>query len=119
MKVEDFFWMVGILEGEGCFMHGPPSRPNRPIIAIQMTDEDVVKRVASLIGTRVWCDLQGQRGRLRPWKPTFKTVLGGSRAVALMKEIAPHMGSRRRSKIEEIILEYIPRLPGHRNRLVA
>ena len=39
-----------LLEGEGSFMPGPPSYSNSPIIAVQMTDEDVVVRVAQAFG---------------------------------------------------------------------
>ena len=43
---DEFFWLVGLLEGEGSFMPAPPSEPTRPRISIQMTDEDVLSRVA-------------------------------------------------------------------------
>ena len=48
MIARDLYWLAGLLEGEGSFMRGPPSRPNMPAIAIQMTDEDVIQRVAQL-----------------------------------------------------------------------
>src|SRR5437773_1471366 len=28
MALDPFYWLAGILEGEGTFMSGPPSRPN-------------------------------------------------------------------------------------------
>src|SRR5712664_747929 len=50
MKGSDFFWLVGILEGEASFIKGPPSRPYCPYVCLQMSDEDVIARVASLWG---------------------------------------------------------------------
>lgn len=43
---DTLLWLAGLLEGEGSLIPGPPSYPNSPIIAIQMTDEDVVAKAA-------------------------------------------------------------------------
>jgi len=37
-------WFAGLLEAEGSFMKGTPSRPGSPIVSLQMTDEDVVEK---------------------------------------------------------------------------
>ncbi len=49
---DEFFWLVGLLEGEGSFMPGPPSEATRPRISIQMTDENVIRRVARIFGKK-------------------------------------------------------------------
>ncbi|MCA1643648.1 MAG: hypothetical protein LC785_17285 [Acidobacteria bacterium] len=49
MDESDFYWLCGLLEGEGSFMKGPPSRPQYPALSITSTDEDVIQRVASLL----------------------------------------------------------------------
>jgi hypothetical protein len=41
---ETLIWLAGILEGEGSFMKGPPSSPNRPVISMVTTDIDVALR---------------------------------------------------------------------------
>ena len=50
MKALDFYWLCGLLEGEGSFMKGPPSRPQYPILTVTSTDEDVLQRVSKLFG---------------------------------------------------------------------
>jgi len=47
MEDADFYWLCGLLEGEGSFMKGPPSRPQYPVISMCSTDEDVMQRVSS------------------------------------------------------------------------
>ena len=32
MALDPLYWLAGILEGEGTFMSGPPSRPNAPVV---------------------------------------------------------------------------------------
>jgi hypothetical protein len=47
---EDFYWLTGLMEGEGSFLSGPPSRPHSPVLVVQMCDLDVVQRIAKLWG---------------------------------------------------------------------
>ena len=63
------YWLAGILEGEGSFMKGVPSNPNSPRIAIQMTDKDVLEKVAAIFKVSV-CRAGVARQRKHPhWKP--------------------------------------------------
>lgn len=106
MKPEDFYWLVGILEGEGCFMHlsRASDRRNRsPIIALSMTDLDVVEKVASLLGTHVW---KAGKPKKANHKQCYTTAIRHGRALHWMKQLLPHMGQRRAAKIVEIISEY-------------
>lgn len=94
-------------------MHGPPSQPNRPSISIGMTDQDVVERVASLLGTKVgkrWPATFQQKG----WKPVFYTVKKGQPAVDLMQVLLPMMGLRRQERIREVVARYVPRRRGQK-----
>src|SRR6202012_5290481 len=109
----DFFWLVGLLEGEGSFMHGPPSTPNQPRLVLHMTDLDIVERAARLMGTRCV-----PRKHSNPrWKPTFATMLRGRRAARLMQEMYPHLGSRRRAQIDRALSDYVDREPGNPRKL--
>ena len=104
--------MAGLLEGEGCFMRGPPSRPNMPAIAIEMTDEDIVRRVAQM-----WAvSYVALARRAAHWKQTFAAQLRGRRAVDLMKRLRPLMGSRRKQQIDAALAGYDP-IPSDRRRL--
>ena len=42
-----FYWIIGLLEGEGCFQKPTPSSPNQIRIILSMTDEDVVAQAAA------------------------------------------------------------------------
>lgn len=44
-------WLAGLLEGEGSFITLQlPDGRERPIISLQMTDQDVVERAAQIVG---------------------------------------------------------------------
>src|SRR5262245_9178233 len=101
MTHAEFHWLVGLLEGEGSFLKGPPCNPYLPVLSIESTDEDIVARVASLLG-RAYSSLKSRRGH---WKPSFRTVLKGRKAVDL-KKLQPLMGARRQQQIEEAVGSY-------------
>jgi len=94
-------WLAGILEGEGSFLSGPPSRPRAPAIVVGMSDLDVVQRVAKLLGV----NFVNVTERL-PHKTMYKTAVTGSRAVELMRLLHPLMGERRGRQIEKAIASY-------------
>lgn len=91
-----FHWLVGILEGEGTFLRGAPSRPGAPILRVSMTDRDVVERVANLLGRAVV--------RLRRRKPHHKlpyaTTIKGAPAVQVMYAVRPFLGKTRELQID-------------------
>lgn len=99
---EGMIWLAGLLEAEGTFLRPPPSMPNCPIVCCRMTDRDVVERVAAMFGTRV---LSIDKGRYRT---EYAATLKGSRAVTLMSELKPMMGSRRQRAIDSALAAYSP-----------
>ena len=105
IPVQDLHWLAGLLEGEGSFQAGPPSAPRYPIVALQMTDEDVVTRVATMFGRKVGC---WQSGKARE-RPVFLMRITGSKAVAWMTALQPLMGERRRMQIDRAVASYEPR----------
>lgn len=102
MLVEDFHWLVGLLEGEGTFMFGAPSSPNNPVVRLQMTDEDVVARAAALMGVG-YLALKARNSRC---KPSFVCALKGKPAIDLMSLLLPYMSARRSSRIVAIVTAY-------------
>ena len=100
MTTRDFDWLVGLLEGEGCFMHSSPGAP--PRIAIHMKDEDVMQRVGRLFERKViW--LHPPSHRAKGWSPLWRCTLSGSPALDMMERLLPGMGERRSAKIVEIL----------------
>jgi hypothetical protein len=94
---DDLLWLSGLLEGEGTF---DAHRGRYPRIRLGMTDRDVVGRAASLMDATVRVALHP-----KPAKPSFHTEISGERAAAIMREILPHMGARRSSKIAEALAD--------------
>lgn len=104
MKKSDLYWLAGILEGEGSFLKGPPSKPNQPLIKIEMTDKDVIVRVSKIFGIGYYF------ADRKPYKRVYRTILRGSSAVVLMRKLYPLMGIRRKDQITKAIHSYRFRL---------
>lgn len=94
----DVAWLAGIVEGEGSIMWAKAT----PVIALQMTDDDVVRRAAKLLGVDV----------RKPWRRAehHKLVYGcrayGRRAIGWMMTLYAFMGERRRAKIRECLAKW-------------
>lgn len=99
---KELFWLAGLLEAEGTFLHPPPSMPNCPIVSCRMTDRDVVERVAAMFGTKVVGIDKGQ------YRTEYAATLKGSGAVTFMTDIRPLMGRRRQGAIDTAIRCYRP-----------
>lgn len=95
---DDLIWLAGLLEGEGTF---DTHKQRYPRIRVGMTDRDVVGRAATLMGSSIRMTLSAQGH-----KPMFHSELSGARAADLMRLLIPHMGSRRSSKIGQILGDY-------------
>jgi hypothetical protein len=101
---KELHWLAGLLEAEGSFLEGPPSAPRRPVLAVQMTDEDVVARVAAMFGRQPGC-WQPRAGR----QTTYIARVTGAKAVAWMTALHPLMSQRRRMQIDRAVASYDPR----------
>jgi DNA-binding transcriptional regulator YiaG len=115
MKETALTWLAGLLEGEGSFLKAPPSSPNCPRISLEMTDKDIVERAASLMGGKA------VRRILKNtlWKPTYRVIIKGSRAAAIMRVLYPEMGMRRRAQIDAALEAYIERKKGDNTRRLS
>jgi hypothetical protein len=105
---QDFFWLIGILEGEGTFLAASPSGRGIPVVRVSMTDRDVVDRVGRLIERAV----VPVRKRRVHHKTPYVTTIKGAPAVLLMRAIYPYMGTYRQPQIERAIASW----HGHRMR---
>jgi hypothetical protein len=99
---------VGILEGEGTFLAGPPTARGQPVVRVSMTDRDVVERVGTLIDRAV----VPVRTRRAHHKTPYVACIKGAPAVALMRAVQPHMGAIRKAQIDRAIASW----HGHRAR---
>lgn len=103
---DEMWWLAGLLEGEGTFLAGPPSSPNRTSIVVQMTDRDVVERVSAVMGTATVRTVHPRR--YPHHKISFVTSLRGARARDLMVELRPLMGLRRQGQIDRALASFDP-----------
>lgn len=106
-------WLAGLLEGEGSFLPGPPSRPNTPAVTIQMNDQEVIAQVALLFGVS-WHQMRESSGNRAA---AYATRLRGKQAMDLMQQIYSRMGLRRQSQIDTALASYQPGLRGRSRRI--
>lgn len=90
------YWLAGLLEGEGTFLHGPPSSPTVPHIRVEMTDLDVIEHVAAIFRRTV----QRHKQRDARHKPSFSTTVKGASAAHFMRLIRPLLGARRQAQVD-------------------
>lgn len=88
----------------GVLPPGSSERSALPVVALQMTDEDVVARVASMFGRKP--------GRWQPrearHQETHLVRITGAKAVAWMLAPHPLMGERRRMQIDLAVASHAP-----------
>lgn len=96
MTVKEIAWLAGLLEGEGCFS----KRKNCVTIQINMTDCDVVRKSANLVGARSVGRREDKRANC---KPCFYWTIAGPRAAGWMMTVYPLMGKRRQARIRELL----------------
>lgn len=105
IKIKDIVWLAGLLEGEGCFSI---SEDSSPIIAINMTDYDIIKRARDLMCPNNSISLQKKDGNR---KDQYRITCCGNPAIQWMMTIYCLMGERRRIKIKEILTWWKAKLP--------
>ena len=104
IDVDTLHWLAGLFEGEACFNKPLPSNPNLRRIALNMTDKEIVERVAHIFGvSAVYVS-----PRKAHWNPTYLFALIGKRALELMELIYPLMGQRRQQRIAYLLDSYVP-----------
>jgi hypothetical protein len=97
MTNNDKQWLAGLLEGEGYFVVLTVKGYRYPRLGVNMNDEDVIARVARIIG----------KPYHKKGEKQWQVRMQGEQAVNLMREILPLMGARRAKKIEELLAEFV------------
>lgn len=113
MTKEETAWLAGLLEGEACFDYIKDNK-DYPRIRIEMADEDIIRRVRSLIGGRLY----ERVGKKKEHSKTFRLTLCEREAVnSVLKAVLPWLGERRRKKVQEQLdwFEANPRKGSNRN----
>lgn len=96
----DFWWVAGLLEGEGCFLLVTTKCKGHvyyhPRIDLAMTDEDVVARAAKILGGTYRRRKYKPKGKRLP---VFKCSIYSKNALQWMHRLLPLMGKRRQEKL--------------------
>ena len=98
----DIRWLAGLLEGEASFQSRPENK--QPRIDLQMTDEDVVAKAASILGVKhSYCrkPYVTRTGKLT--KPAYRTMVDARKAAAWMMTLYSLMGERRKEQIKRAL----------------
>lgn len=103
-----FFWLVGLLEGEGYFAYSPNRRT--AIIEVEMKDEHVIARIAALFGLSY--RRRDRRARNPNASVTYSVKLSGRRAMQLMKRVQPYLSPRRQRAVQLAEDRYLEAHPG-------
>ena len=101
----DIAWAAGLFEGEGCFTVNGGRGHGRAQVA--MTDEDVIRRFADIMG---WYQISSRINRpntRRAWRVEVSTFEGFQATVAMFW---PWLGQRRRARAKQILLGWPNRL---------
>lgn len=85
----DLAWLAGIIEGEGGISP-------RSVIRVRMTDEDVMQRVAAMLGGRAKECPPGKPH----WSPLWDVAVSGGRARGVADRIYETLGDRRRRQVD-------------------
>src|SRR5258706_4559583 len=99
----DQAWLAGLLEGEGSFCIQRSDGNSYPLIKVEMSEADIVRRAAELMGAP---SLQTRAPRKAHWRTTYVAAVAGERAAVWMRSLAPLMGDRRSRSIARALTEY-------------
>jgi len=102
----EIVWLAGLLEGEGSFQWRPQRR--HPVVALSMTDFDVVDEAARIMEARCLGPythpMTTKSGA--SYKPYWMAVLYGRRAIAWMMVLYDLMGIRRKQQIWVAVMHW-------------
>ena len=103
LKREDIIWAAGLFEGEGSIsITTIASGKMYPRIKIKMTDEDTIKKFASIFGL-THRSVQKDKSWKSHYKDAWYADSSGKRAVAILYMIFPWLGERRKCRVEEVL----------------
>ena len=100
---ESLAWVAGILEGEGCFGRSLNKKDQSWSyrITCDMTDEDVIRRLHSVLGAGT---VQGPYWRSNSTKPIWRfAIQNWPGCYAVSAAVFPLMGDRRRERIRDML----------------
>lgn len=103
---EEIAWAAGIFEGEGTFHPQQKNPTSRALLemCISMTDLDVLERFSLIAGCGTIKPKKHHNAKPH-WKPQWIWRCSGSAAVDLAMKFRPHLCSRRKARLDGILLD--------------
>jgi hypothetical protein len=102
IDIKDWYWLAGLIEGEGCFYLNTGQGKPKIQVKVKMTDEDVIRRIHSI--TNLGSVNGPYSNGDAKWKQVYVwTINRQADAAAFMMTIYPLMGIRRQSKMKELL----------------
>ncbi len=98
-RTESLTWAAGLFEGEGsCFVAAGKAQ-RQPTVVLVMTDEDVVRKFAGIIGVG-YVNSYKRPGQKRYWRWAAQSRNDVLEALGLLW---PYLGERRQEKATEVL----------------
>lgn len=94
----EVMWLSGLWEGDGTFCISDAV----PRMVLQMTDADVVKKAANVVGSGIW-----RVGVTRANKQVWACGVSGLSAIEWMRLVKPYMGQRRQRQINAVVSTWL------------
>jgi hypothetical protein len=95
-----FDWFVGLFEGEG-YISARKTTPHLFVLGITSTDKDVIERVISIVGGKLYGPYVKQNGRIKDqwtWYLSHKKD-----SIPLLERMVPLLCSRRKARALEAL----------------
>lgn len=116
-SVRSIAWVAGLWEGEGYFTFSKRSL----LMVLDSTDEDVVRRAASIMRTRVYGPyangVSAKTGVSH--KTKWRVQLNGKRAAEWMMTIWSELGHRRRQTVKACLAAWLSTPPWRADRTLC
>ena len=108
--MEDFYWFVGLFEGEGSVTLDIHDK-GRPNLEISMVDLDVMERVSRLLNkSLVSRTPSGKNVKGESYKLVYKVKITGHKAQLVIRALLPYMSQRRQEKMREALEGWQPKV---------
>ena len=100
MRTHEIAWLAGLLEGEGCFIYTATPR-----IVLTMTDCDVVRHAARLLGKSAY-RRHPPSAQKRGSKPFWIVEVSGRLAAQWMMTLVCLLGHRRQKRVRQCLRKW-------------
>ena len=102
---QEINWIAGIVEGEGYIGWARTSRfAGRPILVVDMTDKDILKKLAHYWNTKVVT--LSMKASPSYYKQKYRVRLSGTRAASWIMTLYSLFGSRRQQRVLQILNQW-------------